>query len=245
MNRGIYTPMNIPMQPIGFIRSGFPEKFGIPRQAGLVSEASASLELLPPFDTPEAVRGLEGFSHIWLIFVFHAHLESGWKPTVRPPRLGGNKRLGVFATRSPFRPNPVGLSAVALERTVTQNGHTVLHLRGTDLLDGTPVLDIKPYVPYADALPEAQGGFAAERPQPMVQVDFTPEASTHCLELESEGYPRLEKLIRQVLENDPRPAYQATRPGKQNFGMRLFDLELRWRAEKKRVTVASIRKVAN
>ncbi|ABA89601.1 SAM-binding protein of unknown function UPF0066 [Syntrophotalea carbinolica DSM 2380] len=234
--------MNMSMHPIGFIRSCFPEKFGIPRQAGLVSEARATLELRPPYDTPEAVRGLEGFSHVWLIFVFHAHLASGWKPTVRPPRLGGNKRLGVFATRSPFRPNPIGLSAVALEGIVTEGGHTVLHLRGADLLDGTPVLDIKPYVPYADALPDAQGGFASERPQQTVQVDFTPETLAYCQKMQNSGYPHLEQLIRQVLTNDPRPAYQATKPGKHAFGMRLLDFELQWQAEQNRMTVTSLKK---
>lgn len=230
------------MQPIGFIRSGFPEKFGIPRQAGLVSEAKATIELLPPFDTPEAVRGLEGFSHVWVIFVFHAHLDSGWKPTVRPPRLGGNKRLGVFATRSPFRPNPIGMSAVTLVRIATEGGHTVLYLQGGDFLDGTPVLDIKPYLPYADALPEARGGFAADRPEQTVQVDFTPEALADCQALQGGKSPEILRLIRQILEHDPRPAYQANRPGKHSFGMRLLDFELQWQAEQNHITVTSVKK---
>lgn len=228
------------MQPIGIVHSCFPEKFGIPRQAGLVEEARATLELLPPFDAPETVRGLEGFSHIWLLFIFHAHMASGWKPTVRPPRLGGNKRLGVFATRSPFRPNPIGLSAVGLERIETNKGRALLHLRGADLLDGTPVLDIKPYVPYADALPTARGGFAAERPATPMEVTFSPQALAACRSLEQNGYPYLERLIRQVLDHDPRPAYYATRPGSHDFGMRLLDFEVRWRTERHRVTVLDI-----
>lgn len=236
--------MNIPMQPIGYIRSCFPEKFGIPRQAGLVAEARATLKLLPPFDTPEAVRGLEGFSHLWLIFVFHGHLDSGWKPTVRPPRLGGNKRLGVFATRSPFRPNPIGLSAVALEGINTTGGRTRLHLGGADLLDGTPVLDIKPYLPYADALADARGGFAAERPDAPLEVDFAPQALARCRELEKSGYPMLEGLVRQVLGQDPRPAYYATRPGKHSFALRLLDFELQWQADGNHIRVLSIARAA-
>lgn len=235
--------MTIPMQPIGFIHSCFPEKFGIPRQAGLVTEASATLELVSPYDTPEAFRGLEGFSHVWLVFIFHAHLGNGWKPTVRPPRLGGNKRLGVFATRSPFRPNPIGLSAVALDHIATDKGHTILHLRGVDLLDGTPILDIKPYVPYADALPDARGGFAAERPDHTLQVEFAPQALDYCLAQQRAGYPQLLQLIRQILENDPRPAYHTTRPGTHSFGMRVLDFELRWQAEQSRITVLSLEKV--
>lgn len=236
--------MIVSMQPIGFIRSCFPEKFGIPRQAGLVGEAHATLELIPPFDTPEAVRGLEEFSHVWLIFVFHAHLENGWKPTVRPPRLGGNKRLGVFATRSPFRPNPIGLSAVELEEIVTEKGRPILHLRGVDLLDGTPVLDIKPYLPYADALPGASGGFAAGRPGPSLQVEFAPEALRACRAEEARGR-KLIPLIRQILENDPRPAYYANRPGPHSFGMRLLEFELQWQVKDKRIEVLSVKKIAD
>jgi tRNA-Thr(GGU) m(6)t(6)A37 methyltransferase TsaA len=241
----MYTIMIIPMQPIGFIHSCFPEKFGIPRQAGLIDEACATLELISPYDNPEAVRGLEGFSHVWLVFVFHAHLDSGWKPTVRPPRLGGNKRLGVFATRSPFRPNPLGLSAVALDRITTDKGHTILHLRGVDLLDGTPILDIKPYLPYADALPDAQGGFAAERPGQPLQVNFTPEALSYCLAQQNAGYPQLLPLIRKILENDPRPAYHITRPGTHSFGMRVLDFELRWQAEQNCITVTALEKICD
>lgn len=150
--------------PIGVIRSCFRQKFGIPRQPRLVPAARATLELLPSYAQPEAVRGLEGFSHLWLLFVFHGIPAGHWQPTVRPPRLGGNQRMGVFATRSSFRPNPIGLSAVALERIEISAGRVVLHLAGVDVLDGTPVLDIKPYVPYADSIPEAVGGFANEAP---------------------------------------------------------------------------------
>lgn len=212
--------------PIGLIRSGFREKFGIPRQAGLAPAARATLELLPPYSQPEAVRGLESFSHLWLIFVFHGIPMGRWRPTVRPPRLGGDRRLGVFATRSTFRPNPLGLSAVRLERIATRQGRVVLHLHGVDLLDGTPVLDIKPYLPYADCLPEATGGFAAEAPALLVTVEFSPAAAAFCA-----NWPHgdLRELLVQLLRQDPRPAYQerACRAPRR-YGMRLYDCDVRW-----------------
>ncbi|MFO7642499.1 MAG: tRNA (N6-threonylcarbamoyladenosine(37)-N6)-methyltransferase TrmO [Candidatus Competibacteraceae bacterium] len=211
--------------PIGLIRSGFREKFGIPRQAGLAPAARATLELLPPYNQPTAVRGLEGFSHVWLVFVFHGLPMGRWQPTVRPPRLGGHRRLGVFATRSTFRPNPIGLSAVKLERIATRQGQVLLHLQGVDLLDGTPVLDIKPYLPYADRIPEATGGFAAEAPTPLAAVEFSPPAAAFCA-----NWPHgdLRELLVQILRQDPRPAYERDRPAPRRYGMRLFDCDVRW-----------------
>ena len=151
----------VPMKIIARIHSDFPSKFGIPRQSGLVEALKARVVFEPDFRSPEAVRGLEGFSHIWLIWQFSQAVREDWSPTVRPPRLGGNTRMGVFATRSPFRPNAVGLSSVRLERV---EPHTpqgpVLHVAGADLMDGTPIFDIKPYLPYGDCRPEATGGFA-------------------------------------------------------------------------------------
>lgn len=211
--------------PIGAIRSCFREKFGIPRQPGLVPAAKATLELLPPYNQAAAVRGLEGFSHIWLLFIFHGVPAGRWQPTVRPPRLGGNRRLGVFATRSTFRPNPLGLSAVQLERIATERGRIVLHLTGVDLLDGTPVLDIKPYLPYADCLPTASGGFAAEAPPSLLQVCFSPAAAAFCA-----TWPEgdLKALIMQILQQDPRPAYEQARSSSQDYGMKLYDVDVRW-----------------
>ncbi|MDQ5908245.1 MAG: tRNA ((37)-N6)-methyltransferase TrmO [Pseudomonadota bacterium] len=211
--------------PIGMIHSCFREKFGIPRQAGLVPEARATLELLPPYHSPEAVRGLEGFSHLWLIFVFHGIPAGQWQPTVRPPRLGGNQRLGVFATRSPFRPNPIGLSAVRLERIETEQGRVVLHLSGVDLLDGTPVLDIKPYLPYSDHIPDAIGGFAPAAPEAMLNVEFSPSAEQFCA-----AWPHgdLRALITQILRQDPRPAYRRETAVRQRYGMKLYDFDLHW-----------------
>lgn len=215
---------------IGVIRSCFKEKFGIPRQPGLVPDARATLELHPPYNRLEAIAELEGFSHIWVIFIFHEAMQEEWRPTVRPPRLGGNKRIGVFASRSPFRPNPLGLSVVGLEKIDCQQNRCVLHLQGADLLDGTPVLDIKPYLPYVDAVPEAVGGFAAEPPTPQITVTFSEMAEVQCEEKERSGCPGLRRLIEQIIAQDPRPAYIHGNEQKeaQRFGLRLYDFDLRW-----------------
>lgn len=251
--------------PIGVIHSCFKEKFGIPRQPGVASEARATLELFPPFGCREALLELEGFSHLWLVFVFHQALRKGgehkggehkkaevaaqdWRPTVRPPRLGGNRRIGVFASRSPFRPNPLGLSAVALEGIENRDGRFYLHLRGADLLEGTPVLDIKPYLPYADALPEAQAGYAGEPPAAQVAVRFAPGVAEQVAVHEAGDYPGLKRLIEQVLGQDPRPAYYAQREAAENtdadrarqFGMRLYEFDLQWRVTEDGVEVSAL-----
>jgi tRNA-Thr(GGU) m(6)t(6)A37 methyltransferase TsaA len=166
------TDAQFSLSPIGTIHSCYGEKFGIPRQPGLVKSATATLELLPPYNSPDALRGLDGFSHLWVIFLFHQSTRNQWKATVRPPRLGGNERVGVFASRSNFRPNPIGLSVVEL---LTVEG-TQLHLGGGDFLDGTPVLDIKPYLPYADCIPSATGAFATRTPEPVNTVECPDEA---------------------------------------------------------------------
>ena len=234
--------MTIELQPIGIIHSCFKEKFGIPRQAGLVREATATLELLPPWDREEALRGLEGFSHVWILFLFHGVAQQGWRPMVRPPRLGGNKRIGVFASRSPFRPNPIGLSAVELGAIERRDGRLLLELRGVDLLDGTPVLDIKPYVPYADSIPDARGGFAGQAPGAGIEVLFSAEAE-HFLSALGDGQ-RLQRLIVQLLEQDPRPAYLEGGSRRTEFGMRLFDYNIRWSFRGATATVISIDQVS-
>ena len=235
------TSVKFAFQPIGIIHSCFPEKFGIPRQPGLVKEARATLELLPPYDRSEALEGLEAFSHLWLIFVFHASLKEAWKATVRPPRLGGNKRVGVFASRSMFRPNPIGLSVVEVERIDTSARPPCLYLKGVDLLDGTPVLDIKPYLPYVDAISSAHGGYAATSPELRLQVNFTSAAVAQCASY-AESYPQLEALITQVLALDPRPAYYGDDQGRTEFGMRLLEFEVKWRVEGEQVNVLAIEK---
>jgi len=227
-------------QPIGVIHSCYKEKFGIPRQSGLVTAAPATLELYSPYDRPEALTALQGFSHVWVVFVFHQALRDEWKPTVRPPRLGGNQRIGVFASRSPFRPNPIGLSAVMLKDIQCHNGRCQLILRDGDFLDGTPVLDIKPYLPYADALPDARGGFAAQSPGNEITVTFNELAAVQCAEWEQVQYPGLRQLIEQVLQMDPRPAYRVEREDKQSFGMRLYDLDVKWLALGNRIEVTAL-----
>ncbi len=187
------------MKPIAHIRSSFATKFGIPRQAGLVDSLEATVVFTPEFRNPDALRGLEDFSHLWLIWEFSQSVGKPWSPTVRPPRLGGNARMGVFATRSPFRPNPIGLSCVKLvELRQTAQG-TVLVVAGADLMDGTPIYDIKPYIPYADSHPEAVGGFAKTAQEPTLQVHFP------------DGIVIDEKTrtsLSAVLALDPRPSYQ-------------------------------------
>ena len=220
--------MEYSLQPIGIVHSCFKEKFGIPRQPGLVPEAEASLELLPPWDRDEALRGIEAFSHLWIVFCFHAANPRQCKPTVRPPRLGGNQRIGVFASRSPFRPNPIGLSAVELAGVERRAGRLLLQLRGVDLLDGTPVLDIKPYVPYADSIADAQGGFAAQAPANELWVSFSASAESLLETLGNREAMRLKRLIIQVLQQDPRPAYLDDRQQRREFGMRLLDCNIRW-----------------
>jgi tRNA (adenine37-N6)-methyltransferase len=193
-------------EPIGRIRSPYTDKFGIPRQPGLVTAAEARLELRPEFAREEAFKALDGFSHVWILFVFHQDcLEAGWNPTVRPPRLGGRESVGVFASRAPYRPNPIGLSAVEHLGLIRDERGLALRLRGVDMLDGTPVLDIKPYVPYADAIPEARGGFAVAPPPDPREVRFSPAADTDLEDCDPDG-ARPAPLVTQ-LEQDPRPGY--------------------------------------
>ncbi|MCH4564223.1 tRNA (N6-threonylcarbamoyladenosine(37)-N6)-methyltransferase TrmO [Halomonas sp. EGI 63088] len=213
------------MTPIGVIESDYPDKFGIPRQPGLAPAARASLMLTPPFDDPLAVRGLDAFSHLWLTFVFH-HSPDRWTPLVRPPRLGGNARVGVFASRSTHRPNRLGLSLVELVEIDTRRGVRLV-LGGCDLVSGTPVLDIKPYLPWAEARPEARAGFSPEAP-PLLPVTFSPEVEATLAERPDDA--SLCELIRQVLAQDPRPAYRKGAE-ERTYGVRLRDVDVRFRAE--------------
>lgn len=194
------------MEIIAHIHTDFPEKFGIPRQSGLVDGLKGRIVFEEKYRSPEALRGLEGFSHLWLIWQFSRSIREGWSPTVKPPRLGGNRRMGVFATRSPFRPNPIGLSCVRLERveTATPEG-PVLWVAGVDLLDGTPLYDIKPYLPYADCHPEAAGGFAEEVESHCLTVEF-PE------ELLARIPPEKRGALCELLAQDPRPGYRHDEP---------------------------------
>lgn len=214
--------MQYTVSPVGIVRSCFKEKFAIPRQPQLAPAARGVLELLPPFDQGDAVAGLEQVSHVWLLFLFHQALEDKPRLKVRPPRLGGNKSMGVFATRATHRPNGIGQSVVRLERV--EPGR--LLLSGIDLLDGTPVLDIKPYVPYADSVDDASNQMASEAPEPIAVAWSTaalPQARAHALRL---GEPLVE-LIEQCLAQDPRPAYQVP-PADRVYGVKFWDVQVRW-----------------
>ena len=228
--------------PIGYIRSCFKEKFGIPRQSGLVPDALAFLEIESPYRCGEAFRELASFSHIWLLFVFHQCLGTQWRPTVRPPRLGGNQRVGVFASRSGFRPNPIGQSAVELDHIETGKTFMRLHLKGVDLVDGTPVLDIKPYLPYADCHPQAEAGYASERPAARLKVRFSKTAEQVCRQLERANRQPVRQLIIDLLAIDPRPGYADTTTQRE-YGMRLWDINIRFSFEKDRFLVNAIEPV--
>ena len=217
---------------IARIRSDFPEKFGIPRQSGLVEDLKATIVFEPEFRNPDTLRGLEGFSHLWLIWQFSKAVREDWSPTVRPPRLGGNERLGVFATRSPFRPNPIGLSCVKLDRVeLHPELGPVIHVAGADLLDGTPIYDIKPYLPYADCKPEALGGFASLPKEATLEVD--------CPEELLARFPTDRRAaLLAVLAQDPRPTYQ--NDPERVYGMAFAGFNIRFTVAKDVLTVQAI-----
>ena len=215
-------------EQIGVIRSPYKEKFAVPRQPGLVKSGGGELHLIAPYNQADAVRGLEAFSHLWVLFIFHQTMEGGWRPTVRPPRLGGNARMGVFATRSTFRPNPVGMSLVELNGIRCQKEQVILELGGLDLVDGTPVVDIKPYLPFAEALPDARASYAQQAPQADVPVYFTDALAAELVHLEKR-YPRLREFIVDVLAQDPRPAYRKEEDAGKAYAVWLLDFNVRWR----------------
>ena len=222
----------IELQSIARVHTPFGEKFGVPRQAGLVPEAKGTVVFEPAFRNPDIVRGLEGFSHIWLIWCFHRAQRDNWSPTVRPPRLGGNTRLGVFATRSPFRPNPIGLSCVKLEGVERDPKlGPLLHISGMDMVDGTPILDIKPYVPYCDIRGEATGGFTADLEESGLSVEIPPMIS------ETISADFREGLVG-VLAQDPRPRYQDD-PDR-IYGMAYGGVNVKFRVEGNTVFVVGV-----
>lgn len=221
------------MKIIAKIHTDFKEKFGIPRQSGIVEDLEGTIVFEPEYRNPDALRGMEGYSHLWLLWQFSENMRADWSATVRPPRLGGNKRVGVFATRSPFRPNPIGLSAVKLKSIEKTDGHgLVLHVSGADLMDGTPIYDIKPYLPYADCIPDAGGGFAGEYNSDRLQV-LCPE------ELLKEFPNEKRRALLQVLAQDPRPAYQ-TAPDRR-YGMNFAGFEVSFHVEEQTLTVDEIK----
>lgn len=227
-------PENITLSPIGIIESPFDEKFAVPRQPNLVKEGNAILRLLPPYNQAEAVRELEQFSHLWLIFHFHQIPEREWHATVRPPRLGGNERVGVFASRATHRPNPIGLSKVRLNKVEMKKGEVLLHLGSVDLVNGTPILDIKPYIAYADSESNAISGFAQEKPSMPLSVKFSEKAQQavqDCKNFAKFGILNPQAFICDVIAQDPRPAYQKAKVSHRIYGMSLAGYNIRWQID--------------
>lgn len=223
--------------PIGIVHSPYREKFGVPRQSGLVEGAISTIEFIPPFDRAEALRGLEQLSHVWVLFLFHQTMREQWKPTVRPPRLGGNERMGVFATRSPFRPNPIGLSSARLLGIDHNDSRLLLKLAGLDLVEGTPVLDIKPYLAYTDSHVDADSGYASNPPT-LLNVVWSDDALRAARTYEDK-HTGFTQLVEQVLAQDPRPAYVSD-DQQREYGMQLYDANIRWKLAGNDIEVLSI-----
>lgn len=222
----------VDIQVIARMRSDFPSKFGIPRQSGLVEELESTIVFEPEFRNPDALRGIEGYSHLWVIWQFSQAVRQDWSPTVRPPRLGGNTRMGVFATRSPFRPNHLGLSCVKLLEVIhTETEGTVLRVSGADLLDGTPIFDIKPYVPYSDCFPAAIGGFTDDADDFLLDVDFPAQ----LLQMLPENK---RQAALGVLSHDPRPSYQ--RNPDRIYGLSFAGFDIRFTVNDKTLTVCEV-----
>lgn len=223
----------VELDAIAIVRSCYREKFGAPRQAGLAPHAQALVEMLPPYNDPAMVDGLQQFSHLWLITRFHQHEDKTPGTQVRPPRLGGNEKIGVFASRSSFRPNHLALSAVKLEKICIDKG-VQLHVSGLDMIDGTPVLDIKPYVPYADAITTAQAGYA-QAPPASKPVHFSEQALT---QLQQCDQPQLYTLVEETLAQDPKPAYH--QDPQRVYGLSLWSYNIKWQSDEQRVLVLAI-----
>ena len=226
------APEEMTLKVIAHIHTAFPTKFGIPRQSGLVDSLRGEVIFTPEYRNADAVRGLEDFSHIWLVWQFSGAVRDSWSPTVRPPRLGGNTRMGVFATRSPFRPNPLGLSSVKLEAIEHRpDVGPVLIVRGADLMDGTPIYDIKPYIPYADCHPDASEGFTGQTRMHLLQVEFPPALLAQVPEADRDA-------LTGVLASDPRPSYQ--HDPERVYGMEFAGLEVHFRVDGEVLTVTDV-----
>ena len=225
------APEEMALKVIAHIRTAFPTKFGIPRQSGLVPALRAKIVFEPEYRNPDSLRGIEGFSHLWLIWQFSEAVREDWSPTVRPPRLGGNERMGVFATRSPFRPNRIGLTVVRLIRMEEENGRITLVVSGADLMDGTPIVDIKPYLPYVDSVPDAVGGFTEQTERHHLTVDFPEKLKKY---VPKQNLPAVMGLLAQ----DPRPAYQ--HDGKRVYGVPYGEVDIRFVVEGDTLTVVEV-----
>ena len=229
--------MDHTIEPIGVIHTPYKEKFAVPRQPRLAPSATAKLQLIGNANSPEAIRGIEQFSHLWLLFLFDQNLQAGWTPTVRPPRLGGNERIGVLSTRSPFRPNGIGMSAVELKQIKHTEGQVWLELGSVDLVDRTPIIDIKPYIPYSDAIFDANGGFAQTEPK-LLNVTFSTIADQQLRFHANKEQVRA--VICEVLAQDPRPAYKKNSIDNKEYAVNLFDLNVKFKVKEELVTITAI-----
>ncbi|AYV20811.1 tRNA (N6-threonylcarbamoyladenosine(37)-N6)-methyltransferase TrmO [Vibrio mediterranei] len=229
--------MTYSLEPIGIIHSPYKEKFAVPRQPRLVSSATATIALQGDINCLEAVRGLEQFSHLWLLFLFDQNLAAGWKPTVRPPRLGGNERVGVLASRATFRPNGIGMSSVELKGIRQQGSQVFIDVGSVDLVDGTPIVDIKPYIPYSDSIPDAIGGYAESEPE-SIEVAFSDIALEELANDKEVAYKT--QVIKEVLAQDPRPAYKKSKVDNKEYGVRLFDWNVKFKIIAQLALVTSI-----
>ena len=227
------------LHPIGFIHSPYLQKFAVPRQPGLAPSVVSKITFIPPYCDPEAFKGLQGFSHIHLLFIFDKAPYSEFKATVRPPRLGGNKRVGVFASRSPFRPSRIGLSVVKLEKVGEENGRAYLEVSGADLVDGTPIIDIKPYIPFVDAHPEAKGGFA-DKPPSVKEVVFLPEV----LDLLNVFTLKERQAVTEILAQDPRPAYKGKKEDGKIYKVAFNGYDIAFKAEENKIIVCDVIKLS-
>ncbi|PVY70790.1 tRNA-Thr(GGU) m(6)t(6)A37 methyltransferase TsaA [Tamilnaduibacter salinus] len=232
------TGHSLTLEPIAITRSCFREKFAVPRQPGQTRHAHAELVIQPPYNREEAFRGLDDCSHLWL--TFHFHEAGGWRPTVRPPRLGGNQKVGVFATRSPFRPNQLGLSVVRHHGLERRGKERVLLIQDHDLIDGTPIYDIKPYLPWADSHPQATMRWSGEAPQATHTVRFSAEAETRLAHLSPTSYPDFRQLIADLLTCDPRPGFRRGGNERRVYGVQLYDQDVRFRFDDDTVEVLDL-----
>ncbi len=232
---------NISLKPIGKVKSPYKQKFGIPRQANLASSAIGLIKLNSTFTDIDCLREVDQFSHLWIVYLFHEIAPQRWKNTVQPPRLGGKHKVGVFSSRSPFRPNPLGLSAVEYLEHYKKNGSIYIKIGGLDLLDGTPILDIKPYIPYADSIPKANGGYASEKPQQKLSVKFTESAKNELVEYESK-WENLRSLILETCSLDPRPAWDIDGSDSKQYGVSIYDINIKFVVNEDEALITALQK---